>query len=42
MNDLYVLDSDIENAYLTAPCQEKVWMRDGPDFGNLEGKLSVA
>ena len=25
--------ADIENAYRTAPCGEKIWTRSGPEFG---------
>ena len=38
LNDLKVLACDIQNAYLTANCREKVWMRAGPDFGSDAGK----
>ena len=41
LNDLEVLAADVENAFLTAPCREKVWMRGGPEFGNLEGKVLI-
>ena len=27
LNDLEVKASDIQNAYLTAPCTEKIWLR---------------
>lgn len=33
LNDLKVLACDIQNAYLTAPCREKVWTIAGPEFG---------
>jgi len=33
LNDLKVLLSDIQNAYLTAPCREKVYTKAGPEFG---------
>jgi Reverse transcriptase (RNA-dependent DNA polymerase). len=33
LNDLSVLACDIQNAYLTAPCQEKIWTIAGPEFG---------
>ena len=33
LNDLKVLVCDIQNAYLTANCREKLWMRAGPEFG---------
>ena len=38
LHDLGVLGSDIQNAYLTAPCLEKVWIRAGPEFGPEQGK----
>ena len=28
-----VLSADIQNAYLTAPCREKVYTTAGPEFG---------
>ena len=33
LNDLDILACDIQNAYLTAPCREKVWTVAGPEFG---------
>ena len=33
LNDIDVLSSDIQNAYLTAPCQERVYTTAGPEFG---------
>ena len=33
LNDLKVLACDIQNAYLTAPCKEKIWTIAGPEFG---------
>ena len=33
LNDLKFLACNIQNAYLTANCREKVWMRAGPEFG---------
>lgn len=41
LNDLEVLSADVENAYLTAPCREKVWLRAGPEFGHLEGSVII-
>lgn len=38
LNDLDVQGADVESAYLTAPCREKVWMIAGPEFGSDEGK----
>ena len=40
LNNLDIQGADIENAYLTAPCREKVWMRGDIEFGELAGKLS--
>ena len=34
LNDLKVLSCDIQNAYLTAKCREKIWTRAGPEFGS--------
>src|SRR4029079_6717373 len=33
LNDLEVKGSDVQNAYLTAPCDEKIWTTLGPEFG---------
>jgi hypothetical protein len=33
LNDLQVKTADIENAYLTAPVSEKIWITLGPKFG---------
>ena len=41
LNELDVLAGDIENAYLTAPCREKVWTRGGKEFGSLEGQVFI-
>ena len=41
MSDLEILSGDIENAYLSAPCRGKVWLRAGPEFGHLEGKIMI-
>ena len=34
LNNLDVLACDIQNAYLTAQCREKIWTHTGPDFGS--------
>ncbi len=41
LNDLQVEVSDIENAYITAPCSEKIWTVLGPDFGSDAGKSAI-
>ena len=38
LNDLDVCAADIQNAYITAPCREKIWTRCGPEFGPLMGR----
>ena len=39
LNDLDIMGADIKNAFLTAPCKEKVWLRAGPEFGADQGKV---
>ena len=39
--DLDLQSADIENAYLTAPCREKIRKRADPKFGQDEGKLFI-
>jgi Reverse transcriptase (RNA-dependent DNA polymerase) len=41
LNDLEVLSADIQNAYLHAKCQEKIWTKAGPDFGSDEGSVMI-
>ena len=41
LHDLEVKVSDIQNAYLTAPCAEKIWTRLGPEFGADQGKRAI-
>jgi hypothetical protein len=38
LNDLQVKASDVMNAYLTAPCEEKIWTILGPELGSNAGK----
>jgi len=33
--------SDIQNAYLTAPCAQKIWTTLGPEFGPDAGKKAI-
>jgi len=37
LNDLDILGCDVSNAYLNAPCKEKIWVRAGKEFGSEEG-----
>ena len=39
LNDLQVMSCDIQNAYLTADCREKIWMYAGPEFGLEQGSI---
>ena len=41
LNDLDVEGADIENAYLTAPCREKVLMRGDIEFGELSDEILI-
>ena len=34
LNDLSILACDIQNAYLSAPCREKIYCIAGPEFGS--------
>ena len=40
-NGLEILSCDIQNAYLTAECQEKIWTRAGPEFGAESGMIMI-
>ena len=39
LNELDILACDIGNAYLNAPCREKVWFVAGPEFGSRQGAV---
>ena len=41
LNDLEVKASDVQNAYLTGPCAERIYTRLGPKFGPDQGRLAV-
>ena len=41
LNKLKVLEWDIQNEYLTAPCREKIWTIAGPKFVSDAGKLII-
>ena len=41
LNDLKVIGCDIQNAYLTAPTQEKIWTIAGPKFVSEKGCIMM-
>jgi hypothetical protein len=41
LNELQLLACDIQNAYLTADCREKIYIIAGPEFGSEEGSLMI-
>jgi len=41
LNGLKVLMADIGNAYLNAPCREKIFFIAGPEFGKDQGKVMI-
>ena len=41
LNDLQVKASDMQNAFLTVPCEEKIWTKLGPEFGVDAGKSAI-
>jgi hypothetical protein len=41
LNGLKLLACDIQNAYLTADCREKIWTRAGPEFGSEVGTIFI-
>jgi hypothetical protein len=41
LNGLQVLSCDIGNAYLNAPCREKIWFQAGRECGPDMGKVMV-
>ncbi len=41
LNELDVLSCDIQNAYLTVPCREKVLTVAGDEFGSDSGKIMI-
>ena len=41
LNGLQVFVCDIQNAFLTAPCREKLYTVAGPEFGSDEGKVMI-
>ena len=41
LNDLDILVCDIEGAYLTAKCREKIYTIAGPEFGSEQGSIMI-
>ena len=41
LNGLYILSYDIQNAYLTADCREKICTCAGPEFGSESGMIII-
>jgi hypothetical protein len=41
LNRLDVMACDLENAYLNAPCVEKIWFEGGLECGSDKGKVCV-
>ena len=41
LNGLKVMACDIQNAYLTADCREKIWTIAGPEFGSEAGTVFI-
>ena len=41
LNDIDILSADVQNAFLTAPVLEKVWLTAGPEFGPEQGKNMI-
>ena len=41
LNDIDIMSCDLENAYLNAPCREKIWFEGGIECGEDQGKVCV-
>ena len=41
LNELSVMVCDIQNAYLTTECREKIWTHAGPEFGSKSGSIMI-
>jgi hypothetical protein len=41
LNELQLLACDIQNAYLTADCRERIYIIAGPEFGSEEGSIMI-
>ena len=41
LNDVDIQSADVQNAFLSAPVKEKVWLTAGPEFGPEQGKKMI-
>ena len=41
LNNLDILGCDIQNAYISAPCREKIYCEAGDEFGSDAGKIMI-
>jgi hypothetical protein len=41
LNDIDIMSCDLENAYLNAPCREKIWFEGGLECGADHGKVCI-
>ena len=41
LNDLQVKSADIQNTYVSEPCQEEIWAVLGPEWGVDAGKKDI-
>ena len=41
LNDFNVLSADVQNAFLTAPNKEKIYLKAGIEFGDDQGKVYI-
>ena len=41
LNDVDLWAADVMNAYITAPCREKIWTTLGPEWGEDQGKKAI-
>jgi len=41
LNGLDILGCDVSNAYLNAPCREKIWIQAGAEFGDNQGRVMI-
>jgi len=41
LNDLDLLGADVQNAYINAKTEEKVYTMAGPEFGSHQGRPAI-